>query len=67
MISKSEIKLIKSLKLKKYRIVNNLFLLEGIKSINEVLNSMSLYLGIEIPIWPPDNIAELSKKLEENI
>ena len=39
MISKSEIKLIKSLKLKKYRIVNKLFLLEGIKSINEVLNS----------------------------
>ena len=28
---------------------------------------MSLYLGMEIPNWPPDNIAELSKKLEENI
>jgi DNA-directed RNA polymerase subunit alpha len=27
---------------------------------------MSLYLGMEIPNWPPDNIAELSKKLEEN-
>jgi hypothetical protein len=23
-------------------------------------------LGMEIPNWPPDNIAELSKKLEEN-
>ena len=39
MISRSEIKLIKSLKLKKYRIVNKLFLLEGLKCINEVLNS----------------------------
>ena len=38
MISRSEIKLIKSLKLKKYRIVNKLFLLEGLKCINEVLN-----------------------------
>jgi len=27
---------------------------------------MSLYLGMEIPNWPPDNIAELSRKLEEN-
>ena len=39
MISRSEIKLIKSLKLKKYRILNKLFLLEGLKCINEVLNS----------------------------
>ena len=40
----------------------------GRKSLNEikVLNTMSLYLGMEIPNWPPDNIAELSKKLEEN-
>ena len=36
------------------------------ESIKEVLNTMSLYLGMEIPNWPPDNIAELSKKLEEN-
>jgi len=27
---------------------------------------MSLYLGMEIPNWPPDNIVELSKKLEDN-
>jgi DNA-directed RNA polymerase subunit alpha len=26
-----------------------------------------LYLGMEIPNWPPDNIAEMSKKLEEQI
>jgi DNA-directed RNA polymerase subunit alpha len=28
---------------------------------------MSLYLGMEIPNWPPENIAEMSKKLEEQI
>ena len=35
--------------------------------IKEVLTGMSLYLGMEIPNWPPDNIAEMSKKLEEAI
>ena len=40
---------------------------KSLNEIKEVLNSMSLYLGMEIPNWPPDNITELSKKLEENI
>ena len=43
---------------------------KNIKSLNEikeVLTGMSLYLGMEIPNWPPDNIAEMSKKLEEAI
>ena len=39
---------------------------KSLNEIKEVLNGMSLYLGMEIPNWPPDNIAELSKKLEEN-
>jgi len=39
---------------------------KSLNEIKEVLNSMSLYLGMEIPNWPPENIAELSKKLEEN-
>ena len=39
---------------------------KSLNEIKEVLNSMSLYLGMEIPNWPPDNIAELSRKLEEN-
>jgi len=39
---------------------------KSLNEIKEVLNSMSLYLGMEIPNWPPDNIVELSKKLEEN-
>jgi len=39
---------------------------KSLNEIKEVLNAMSLYLGMEIPNWPPDNIAELSKKLEDN-
>ena len=39
---------------------------KSLNEIKEVLNSMSLYLGMEIPNWPPDNIVEMSKKLEEN-
>ena len=40
---------------------------KSLNEIKEILNGMSLYLGMEIPNWPPDNIAELSKKLEESI
>ena len=39
---------------------------KSLNEIKEVLTGMSLYLGMEIPNWPPDNIAELSKKLEDN-
>ena len=39
---------------------------KSLNEIKEVLNAMSLYLGMEIPNWPPENIAELSKKLEDN-
>jgi len=39
---------------------------KSLNEIKEVLNSMSLFLGMDIPNWPPDNIIELSKKLEEN-
>ena len=39
---------------------------KSLNEIKEVLSAMSLYLGMEIPNWPPDNIAEMSKKLEEN-
>ena len=40
---------------------------KSLNEIKEVLNGMSLYLGMEIPKWPTDNIAEMSKKLEEAI
>ena len=40
---------------------------KSLNEIKEILNGMSLYLGMEIPNWPPENIAELSKKLEESM
>ena len=40
---------------------------KSLNEIKEVLTGMSLYLGMEIPNWPPDNIVDLSKKLEESI
>ena len=40
---------------------------KSLNEIKEILSGMSLYLGMEIPNWPPDNIAEMSKKLEEAI
>ena len=40
---------------------------KSLNEIKEVLTGMSLYLGMEIPNWPPENIVELSKKLEELI
>ena len=40
---------------------------KSLKEIKEIATGMSLYLGMEIPNWPPDNIAEMSKKLEETI
>ena len=40
---------------------------KSLNEIKEVLSSMSLYLGMEIPNWPPVDIIELSKKLEDNV
>jgi len=40
---------------------------KSLNEIKEVLGGMSLYLGMEVPNWPPENIAEMSQKLEENI
>ena len=39
MVSKNQIKLIKSLQQKKYRLVNRLFIAEGVKVIQELLQS----------------------------
>ena len=36
---------------------------KSLNEIKEVLTGMFLYLGMEIPNWPPDNIAEMSKNL----
>ena len=40
-------------------------MIKSLNEIKEVISGMSLYLGIEIPNWPPENISELSKKLED--
>ena len=40
----------------------------GRKSLNEIkalLKTMELDLGMEVPNWPPDNIEELAKRLDE--
>ncbi|MEO5773924.1 MAG: DNA-directed RNA polymerase subunit alpha [Sphingomicrobium sp.] len=42
----------------------------GRKSLNEikdVLASMGLRLGMDIPGWPPENIEEMAKKLEQEM
>ncbi len=38
---------------------------KSLNEIKEVLTQMGLHLGMEIPNWPPENIEELAKKLEE--
>ena len=40
---------------------------KSLNEIREVLKVMGLELGMDIENWPPENIAELSKKLEESI
>jgi len=35
-----------------------------LNEIKEVLAQMGLHLGMEVTGWPPENINELSKKLE---
>ncbi len=38
---------------------------KSLNEIKEVLASMGLHLGMHIPNWPPENIEDLAKKLEE--
>jgi DNA-directed RNA polymerase subunit alpha len=38
---------------------------KSLNEIKEVLAQMGLHLGMEIPNWPPENIEELAKRLEE--
>jgi len=38
---------------------------KSLNEIKEVLAQMGLHLGMEIPNWPPENIEELAKKLED--
>ncbi len=38
---------------------------KSLNEIKEVLSQMGLSLGMEVPGWPPDNIEELARKVEE--
>jgi len=38
---------------------------KSLNEIKEVLGQMGLHLGMEIPNWPPENIEEMAKRLEE--
>ena len=38
---------------------------KSLNEIKEVLATMGLHLGMEIPSWPPENIEDLAKRLEE--
>jgi DNA-directed RNA polymerase subunit alpha len=40
---------------------------KSLNEIKEVLSSMGLRLGMDIPGWPPENIEELAKKLEQEL
>ena len=38
---------------------------KSLNEIKEVLAQMGLQLGIEVPNWPPENVEELARRLEE--
>ena len=38
---------------------------KSLNEIKEVLSQMGLHLGMEIPTWPPENIEDMAKKLED--
>jgi DNA-directed RNA polymerase subunit alpha len=39
---------------------------KSLNEIREVLSNMGLGLGMTIPGWPPENIEELARKVEES-
>jgi len=38
---------------------------KSLNEIKEVLATLGLHLGMDVPDWPPDNIEELAKKFDE--
>jgi DNA-directed RNA polymerase subunit alpha len=38
---------------------------KSLNEIKEVLSQMSLHLGMDVPEWPPENIEDMAKKIEE--
>ena len=70
MLSKNEIKLIKSLKYKKQRYLNKMFVVEGKKSIFEFINSkfvLHKLFSIDISEFSVNNVVRLSKSELEKI
>ena len=39
---------------------------KSLNEIKEVLASMGLHLGMEVPGWPPENIEDLAKRFEDH-
>lgn len=39
---------------------------KSLNEIKEVLRGMSLELGMDVPNWPPENIEEMAKRLDDN-
>ncbi len=39
---------------------------KSLNEIKEVLATMGLHLGMDVPNWPPDNIEELAKRFEDH-
>ncbi len=39
---------------------------KSLNEIKEVLSTMGLHLGMDVPDWPPDNIEDLAKKFEDH-
>jgi DNA-directed RNA polymerase subunit alpha len=39
---------------------------KSLNEIKEVLASMGLHLGMDVPDWPPENIEELAKRFEDH-
>jgi DNA-directed RNA polymerase subunit alpha len=40
---------------------------KSLNEIKEVLTTMGLHLGMDVPQWPPENIEDLAKKFEDHI
>ena len=40
---------------------------KSLNEIKEVLSQMGLSLGMEVTGWPPENIEEMAKKLEQEL
>ncbi|MEM6676846.1 MAG: DNA-directed RNA polymerase subunit alpha [Pseudomonadota bacterium] len=38
---------------------------KSLNEIKEVLTTMGLHLGMDVPTWPPENIEDLAKKFED--